>query len=338
MDVRNGGNEIDASPTQSAGEDSTNRAKPREPWVRYRVEYRDVKTDVLIDFRDTIDPEEEIADRSGIDEPIFEMVTVCQARRGVGDEDSDKAEGQFLALNQKKHLNLYSTSIINALRSVVKYYPSQDLAGNPVRIHYPYAVLVHHYDELSVFRDACAAKSPGEMCVREISAERHLRSLLKFLDDHIMKDVRAEMERINRGVFTWELAWVHYKPGSTVIRKKPDEENRWVASVIHSVHGGIFQNPQKDWRIQCWSLECHGDFVIRGSDIFYCWKFDGEATDIPNVFESNPDFVQSAADSPLLSTIVDKINCGKTYYQLLRKQCKGYKGRALKPPHNQVRQ
>ena len=118
-------------------------------------------TDVLIDFRDTTDPEEEIAERSGIDEPIFEMVTVCQARRGVGDGDSDQAEGQFLALNQKKHLNLYSTSIINALRSVVKYYPSQDLSGNPVKIHYPYAVLVHHYDELSVFRDACAAKSPA---------------------------------------------------------------------------------------------------------------------------------------------------------------------------------
>lgn len=48
----------------------------------------------------------------------------------------------------RSFIRIYSRSIINALQSVVNYYPGQDLVSMPVDIRWPYAILIHHWDEL----------------------------------------------------------------------------------------------------------------------------------------------------------------------------------------------
>ena len=189
-------------------------AQGKDPWVRYRVEYRDNTTGELFselyaqNQKESLEQEESRDHHHVVmDEPIFELMTVYQARRSAGSTLGESSVS-FLTMSHTTHLTIYSPAIINALQSVVKYYPSQDLTGNPLTINYPYAVLAHHYDELDAFREACATKAPDEMCAREEHASEHLALLIKFLDDSVMTDVRLEMERNKEGIMTWEHSWV----------------------------------------------------------------------------------------------------------------------------------
>lgn len=138
-------------------------------------------------------------------------------------------------------INIYSVAIINALQRVVKYYPGQDLTG-VVSIAWPYPILVYHYDELTSFRDEISLKSENDLCIREKDAYEDLGLLLEFLDDQVMAGVNAEKEMNRKGYFTYEYAWVGWKPGRTLLARV-STEHEFRPQVIYSVTGGIFNSP-----------------------------------------------------------------------------------------------
>ena len=174
-------------------EEWSNGAADTMPWVRYRVEYRDATTGSLLLEKESRSHEEVVERHPVVDEPVFELVKTYKSR-SVGDS-SDTAVPTVLNLGHTKRLKIFSPAIVNALQSVAEYYPLRDLTSNPMVIKYPYAVLARHYDELKSFGQACAAKTPEDMCVKEEHAHAHLELLLKFLDDNIIDDVRQEQQR-----------------------------------------------------------------------------------------------------------------------------------------------
>lgn len=305
------------------------------PWVRYRVEYRDALSGELLCEVDARNQEESLDNHPDLDEPIFELVTIYQSRRSVVSAENEDSTS-ILTLSSTKYLKLYSPAIINALQSVVKYYPSQDLSGNPIIVNYPYAVLAHHYDELDAFRQDCSTKAPSEMCAREQHASEHLAQLLKFLDNNIMEDVRREIERNKKGTKTWELLWVGYKPGSTRVERF-DGEGDHNASVVHSVSGGIFESPPIEWHVQTWALDYNGVQVGMRSKSFMERKFDGEKIDEEeHIYPSTGEFLKALEAGTLTEEATKKIEYGKMWWNLLKMQCKHYKGRSQEYPHNEV--
>ncbi|MBE3044708.1 hypothetical protein IMZ48_19530 [Candidatus Bathyarchaeota archaeon] len=311
------------------------------PWVRYRVEYRDNATGELIselyaqNQKESLEQEESRDHHHVVmDEPIFELMTIYQARRSVGSTRGESSVS-FLTMSHTMHLTIYSPAIINALQSVVKYYPSQDLSGNPLTINYPYAVLAHHYDELDAFRETCATKAPDKMCAREEHASEHLALLIKFLDNSIMKDVRLEMERNKEGIMTWEYAWVGYKPGATRVQRFRGDKD-YNASVVHSVSGGIFDSPPTVWNVKTWSLQFDGSLVGTKTQVFEQGKFDGESYENNEVYMSTEDFLEAVETKSLSEQGFKKIEYGKAWWKLLTKQCKHYKGKTRDYPHNEV--
>jgi hypothetical protein len=308
----------------------------RKPRIRYRVEYRHRKTDELIHFHtsDNLDDDDGHGS-TGPDGPVFELVRIYKVRGRPGDEDggdNDKP-GPFPAgahSSPSYHIHIYSLAIINALQSVVQYYPGQDLTGESIIVKWPYPILVHHYDELSKFREDCAAKEPETLCIREKDAYEHVGVLLSFLDENVMEEVAAEKERNKKGFKTWEWWWVGVKPGSVVLEKIREDQD-WHARVVHSISGGVYDNPPVSWRTTFWQMAWDGDYLGRFTSMTNNHKFDGES-DCRNVMRS----VDLSAE-PLDEDAAKIIAHGEQYWKLLRKQCKYFKGKTRAFPHTEVR-
>ena len=307
-------------------------------WVRYRIEYRDRLMGELLSRKD-IDGLQTESGAPGniVDEPVFEIITTVRTRArepGSSDKSDDALQlATSLLAKPEYHMNIYSPAVINALQSVVRYYPSQSLAGDPVVVKWPYPVLVHHFDQLASFRDAAKAKNQDDLCHMEKDVAEHLTLLLDFLEESIMTEVREEQERNKRGVYTWEYLWVGYRPGATFAEQMRGEED-WTARVIHSISGGIFRDPPETWKLQSWSMDYDGRFIGRKMHHSTITKFDGESTwelhllDIDSITKDKVDELPEA--------VRRKIGYGKSYLQLLQKQCRHMKGESRKFPHNEV--
>lgn len=159
--------------------------------------------------------ESELGTESGsINQKIFDIITVFDTQEKP--EASVAKQPSPIKSTGKVSMHIKSPAIINALRAVVVYYPSQDLFGDTVVVPAPYAVLVHHRKELSEFREKTNhTEQSHEICFREKDANRHIGILLDFLEKNIMPQVRAEEERNASGVETFKIAWVSRKPGRT---------------------------------------------------------------------------------------------------------------------------
>ncbi|KAI1877844.1 uncharacterized protein JN550_000026 [Neoarthrinium moseri] len=285
----------------------------RRAWVRYRVEHRHADTDGLINSQN-VDDFTVGSLEAEPNVPVFEVVgTYKTSYRYSSWSSTDEAPPLTTFSAPTFRMNIYSPAIINALQSVVKYYPSQNLAGDFVDVYWPYPVLVHHYDELTAFRTTCANKKASDMCIREKDADEHLGILLKFLDDNIMKDVRAEQERNRNGFYTFDYAWVAMKPGTTVLVDLSDATDK-SAKVIHSVVGGTFGDRPEQWEIIYWDL---------------C--YDG----IRHRLVSDEDLSEESLTSGE-GAVAQQYQYGKVYWELLQKQCKYHKGTSCDFPYNEV--
>lgn len=320
--------------------DHTSQRELQEPWIRYRVEYKDPIEDRVIYSSTSHTPITEDSNTDIATVPVFELVTTYKAQSS-GDQElprfkGGQAEGSVPPLRDlgsaaSYSILIYSTAIINAIQSVVAYYPSQKLTANPLKIEWPYRVLVHHYDDLVAFRKQVTLKSPENICVREKGAGEHLKMLLQFLDDAVMGGIRAESERNARGFRTYEHLWYAYRPGCVFLTSRlEDEASRWTAIVVSSVSGGPSPDANWPWRIDGWSLNFDGTYLDRIPNRFYVDDFPGES-----YFRSETHFIYDYTE------IDDEeaqklITHGEKYWDLVKKRCQYYKGKSCQFPFNEV--
>lgn len=187
----------------------------RKPWIRYRTELRHRTTGELL-YRNDSQVREGDEDDSFGGIPVLELVTRYDTNTSEFKTDGSSGQaswmGQASASAPAYSVKIYSQCIISALQAVVEYYPSQNLSGTSIEVKWPYAVLVHHYDQLLDFKARCQSASPSETCVREKDAPEHIDLLIHFLDENIMERVRAEQKRLKDSFQTFEDLWVAYKP------------------------------------------------------------------------------------------------------------------------------
>lgn len=305
------------------------------------MEFKDPLSDEIIYGRTSRSPTTEESWNTTLEnEPIFERVKTYKAR-SPGDRGLPRSEAgaerdvyppQALGPAISHRMLIYSAAIINALQSVVAYYPSQELSGDVLKIDWPYQILVHHYDELVAFREQVKSKSPADLCVRERDADEHLNLLIQFLDDAIMSDIRAEAERNKRGFGTYEHFWYPYRPGCVVVTTfLEDDASKWDAYVVQQISGGPSAEDSGQWVIEAWNLEFDGTYLNRKHSKSVIHPFSGE-----DEFYSYRRFIYDR-------TKIDdeeaqkKIAWGKRYWELTQKQCQHYKGKSSVFPYNEVR-
>jgi hypothetical protein len=321
--------------------EATPQTEPRQgkqtrtgPWIRRSVEHRD-SDDKLRERYDA--PEQDFNPGFQADTPIFELVSVYNTSSAAYDE-SKQAHGTSLVRYNSSppaytYMKITSQAIIHAVRSVVRYYPGQDLTGVIINVDWPYPILVHHLSELIRFRDDRVGKAPDELCVRERDAVTHLTVLLDFLEQDIMGKVREEEQRNQRGYITFDYFWVPMKPGTIVLSKSVG--GPWKARVVYSIAGGNFEFPSRNWTAQFWSMDFNGDILGRTKSTMTWNKFSGEWSLGDGLF-------LMIVDNSLKSTtkdedpVVQLIKDGEKYWKLMQSQCSYYSGVSSRAPHTEV--
>lgn len=316
-----------------------NHEKPRRARIGYRVEIKDPLTDEILSRRTYRAPVAEDSLLENLDEPIFEHVTTYKARRSTdkasATSNAEKEDGpdllEALGPTRSYGIVIHSAAIINALRAVVSYYPSQDLSGDSVRIAWPYRVLVHHYDELVEFKKEVTLKSPEDLCVRERDAVEHLDVLIQFLDDSVMVDIRAEAERSKKGFVTYENLWYHYRPGCAVVTNYlEDDESQWRTYVVQDIEGGPTPERSESWHIMGWTLNFDGTYLnrIRTGQIFDIFTGEENWDTLNRLIYDKMSLDDEQARK--------RIDTGRRYWELIQKQCQYYKGKSCNFPYNEV--
>ncbi|KAL3298182.1 P-loop containing nucleoside triphosphate hydrolase protein [Colletotrichum asianum] len=298
--------------------------EPAKPRIGYRVEYRHRLTNDLLYHR--IHDGNQYSHISQTGNPIFEVVTTYKVLR----ETNTDTTFNSLAL-PTNNLRIHSIALINAIQSVVQYYPGQDLSGEYITIPWPYPVLVHHFDELEQFRKDYSSKARDELCIREKNAAAHLRILLQYLEEEVMRDVREEQERNKKGLETFDWLWVSHKPGRTVLTKGVIDYD-WQPKVVHSLTGGTLDNPPSAWLIHSWRLAYNGYVVQRvWNQRETVLKYDGERESITENFATKV-FDPSTSDQFLGDeSALELIRNGKRYAEMLEPRCYQHRGETAGP-------
>jgi len=312
---------------------SINHTEKNDHWVQYSIEWRDLQNR----FKSRHPATEQEVDMSVLAgtgrhniSPAFERISVFRTKSN-GDNVVDQPS---IGLFTMYYVRIHSVPIIHALRSVVKYYPGQDLNGNFIDVPWPYPILVHHYDELSAFREELKLKEPEKSCVRELDGVRHIDLLLGFLDKEVMIKVNEEKERNKRGYYTFDYRWVSLKRGATVITNPREyDDGEWTTGVIHSVAGGIFGYSRTDWSVSYWSMAYDGEYLGRELRFMLEREWDGEVPcEETRVLGSGDDFEESERTAEVLQAI----ECGKTYWEILRGQCRYHSGKTVEIPKTEA--
>lgn len=323
--------EIHKTPT-----DTKSLAKPEPPTenstaqIRYRTEYRNSFTKALIQEDISNTPHTGLQAADHTQSIVFEVVKTYMFLPSRNNTVDNLRAVQNVT-EPTYAITLYSPALVNALRSVIQYYPGQDLSGN-ITINAPYCILVHHYDDLQRYAKDRSEKSVETLCFRDRFVVEHMKTLIQFLEENIMADVRAEMDRNSRGYYTFAHAWVSHKPGRTMINQFRSQK-AWKAGVIKSLSGGTFTSPPRAWDISYWSLKYDGRYLVRVESVTTIDPFDGESSmdrTCSKLFDSFE--VENSVDPD----VQDLISWGRLYCRLLKKQCMHHSGRNTKLPYQQV--
>lgn len=101
---------------------------------------------------------------------VLEVVTTVSGRPAVGSVDKGQARepkedaippGSIL-YSRSTRIHIFSPRLINALRPIMDFYPSQDLVGDRVEVPERYRFLVHHRDQLNLYKSRHPAQHDEE--------------------------------------------------------------------------------------------------------------------------------------------------------------------------------
>lgn len=314
-----------------------------EPWVLYRVQVWKKDEHELLTEKDTRDPTL-IALKDGFEDdpsrPILQKITKFESSSSLSLSDDDYASivaKASVASIASYSIEIFSVAIMNALRSVVHYYPEQELSGDSIVVKWPYPILVHYYDELAQYRDKYRDRDSIEICTRNRFAYKHLDKLLQFLDKEVMTKVKEEKKRYERGYSTWAWEWVTLRPGTTVIHGTKDDSSETLGKVFHSMSGGTLTNPPTSWEYKYWSMSFDGRYIGRIMSMSFNEKYDGEISiNQDRVVDVGEDLDLDRLEGRQKRNVLKHIDIGRAWWGLLRKGCRRHRGTSRTFPFNEV--
>ena len=130
-------------------------------------------------------------------------------------------------------LYIYFASLVNALQAVSACL-TQSRNARTIKIPYPYALLVHHRNELEAYKSFTPNIPEDEIKERN----EHIDCALGFMNEEFGEEFKIESARQNQTlpVTTFKNLWMLLKPG-TMVYKTP--HRILSAYVIQSVSGGV---------------------------------------------------------------------------------------------------
>ncbi|TEY44382.1 hypothetical protein BOTCAL_0352g00010 [Botryotinia calthae] len=192
---------------------------------------------------------------------IFEVIVKAQGYveplRGANPNEMNEAHGKDLVKIEKineARIHIHSQSLIEVIREVVGYYPSQSLDDRLVIIQKPYWVLIHHEKELHE-KHTRLTEQPEFIEADKEKAE-HLKALLDFIKPQSMKLLQPILPLLKNKVSTVSFDGLRYllKPGTLAYYKY---DNEWIGCIILRVNSEVKRKSFKitNWNVSVWYLE-----------------------------------------------------------------------------------
>lgn len=302
------------------------------PKVRYKVEYRELKDNTLLN---TEDQSSKQGQRRAHDGPVFDVVDVNYTSETKDTQRSDNATERHdkpdlnvsispsVQIAGGQYIRIYSHAIINALQSVVNYYPYRSVVGDPVDINEPYPILVHHWEQLEEFRQCFNPRILTENtddCVVNDTYE-HLGYLLEFLENRMGEKVRKERERWAQPVpkASFEMLWLLLRPGIDVYFDEDGNGSRepWI---VADVTFSVLNQSWPDYNIRMWNLNSDEDTIRPDEQNFVVSRFHGEKP--INELDVFPcEYLEGHAEWK--RKMVER---GKSFFKLRQKKCMYFDG------------
>lgn len=316
------------------------KVPPEEPppSVLYRVQYLNERMDVVFSKEDK-EPMEIQYTLSTLGKAVIEVITDVRMVETYTHSNAEKEDpGTAISVLGTK-LKINSPAIITALQSVIEYYPGYSFSEASNTITEPYAALIHHEEELKMYRDQFnpnSFNSKDELCHRNANVYEHLGILQSVLFERSGTAVEAERQRHARGVATFEMLWLLFRPG-TDIYYDDDEDGNYNAYVIKSVTGGVLGGPPKSLTISAWRMDYDGLKIGRSLFTLDQRVYDGEKaitslTVIPCEFWKE-ESKEGEETKPLKLKLEER---GKVFFKLAQRQCMDYHGTTYSWPKKYV--
>lgn len=304
------------------------KAPPEEPPppVSYKVSYHN-DFSVLFSKED----KEPIAVQSTLltsKNAVIEVITDVKVHGPSKYWKTEKGEPRAIGTVLRTSLKINSPAIITALQSVIEYYPSHSFSEASNIIAEPYAPLIHHEEQLRVYRDRFhpdKIDSEENICQRNTNAYDHLGILQDVLFERSGREVEAERQRHARGVATFEMLWLLLRPGADVYYDFYGD-GRHSAAVIKSVSGGMFGGPPVPLEIQMWSMDYDGTKFGRRTQSMFQFPYDGENV-ITSLVVYPCEFWRKGSGNDETQPLKKKLEGrGKMFFRLAQRQCMDYDG------------
>ncbi|KAH3910706.1 hypothetical protein HBH56_145150 [Parastagonospora nodorum] len=302
--------------------------------VCHRIEYQSWNDHSVIYTKDVTKDNNSQKHRVVHDGPIFDIVDVNyttetkdtrkhehDAKKGTELSSSDRTPSVQWGGNQ--YIRIYSRAVVNALQSVVNYYPNQTLAGSPVDIYKPYAILAHHWEPLERFRASFHPDAVGRIaddCEVHDTYE-HLGYLLEFMERELRDEINKEHARWEQDIpkASFGMLWLLFPPGTDVYYDEDDNGSQ-EPYVISQVSFRIINQSWNEYSVDLWNLDGHEHEIRPHRDKYFLTRFHGEKpiTEL-SIFpcKYHPDHK---------NRYTELVKRGTAYYRLRQKRCMYYDG------------
>jgi hypothetical protein len=318
--------------------------KVDSPKVKWRVEYRQEGDDTLLYTRDVTHTNSSGAKKhqhkphTG---PVFEVIDVnytaeTKDTNKAAQTTIEKGDSPSLSYAGRQFVRIHSHSVINALQSVVNYYPKHHVIGDPIDIYEPYPILFHHRDELEAFRERFSPealekeKDETKECVLKDTYE-HLGYLLEFLRNRVGDKIQLEKERWVQPVpkVSFELLWLLLKPGTDVYCDVDNLGSR-EPYVISHVYITLWNKAVYEYQVRVWHLSGDQHYVHPTERVITIHRFDGERP--INKLDVFPcEYLDNHAERKI--ALIER---GKRFFQLRHKKCMYFDGECSTFPRRTV--
>jgi hypothetical protein len=307
------------------------------PPVVYRYIYKDVDGEI-IQQKEDIKPIKFTSDETKVltDQTVLEVVTTKKSSRRKTLEDTTESAGDPSKENTTTSIKIHSSYIINALRDLVSTQWEISLDSEVLTMEEPYRVLVHHIEDLRVYKTrhpAGHSKTYVQVC------NDHIDILLGFLDDSFQEDLRLERQRHLKSppMATFQYIWLLFKPGDDVFVNETSDlpfmpMTVYKSGLSISRSGPSGRSLSVSYEVKAWSVLSTGSHACSPMPrTIWIEEFDGEK-EVSTLAVFPKRFHQSH-----LSLEEQFIARGKKWFQLRNLSYKEYSGSTLSIPKINVR-
>jgi len=281
-----------------------------------------------------VEPKPEVMATSPVTSPIAKEVSTEDAgRKQVGDHERIKLPP--FDYQNKPFIEIMSPAVLEALRSVVEYYPGENLVTRNIKVYWPYPMLTHHDEALERYQKKFEKSSCTKSDCSGRYASEHIGIIREFVHKSTGVSIAEERKRHERGFASFEMLWFLYKPGDDVLwdRFTYGEYEPWVIKKIDWV---VTDGTIQSYSITLWNMNADSVYIGPCTSTCIISPFSGER-EISSLrifpFKCLKKDKKGRSAEEVKNSFIER---GKVFFALRTKGCWDFKGHTTYFPRHSV--